>query len=176
MKYVVRIAGRTIEVEVIGRVGEAGGTRQVRVDGEPVEANLVAVDGNLRDLWVDGVVRTVALTPTEDGWHLQLAGESLRAEVTDERAERVREVSGSIPATRGEVVRAPMPGLVLRLAVAPGQPVDAGTGVLVLEAMKMENEIRASTGGVVVSVLVAPGQPVEKGTPLLEIQGGSELT
>jgi pyruvate carboxylase subunit B len=62
-----------------------------------------------------------------------------------------------------------MPGLVLRLLVAPGQIVQPGDGLLVLEAMKMENELRATAPGVVRSVGVQAGQAVEKGQPLLEL-------
>ena len=63
--------------------------------------------------------------------------------------------------------------MVLRLEVGEGSRVEPGTGVLVLEAMKMENEIRASSGGVVTKVLVAVGSPVEKGAPLMEIEAPS---
>jgi biotin carboxyl carrier protein len=55
--------------------------------------------------------------------------------------------------------------------VGEGDPVRQGQGVVVLEAMKMENELTAPAAGTVAAVLVAPGQPVEKGTPLLEIAG-----
>jgi pyruvate carboxylase subunit B len=64
-----------------------------------------------------------------------------------------------------------MPGLVVRLEVEPGQAVVAGAGVLVLEAMKMENELRAPAGARVKAVLVRPGQAVEKGQVLVEFEG-----
>jgi pyruvate carboxylase subunit B len=62
-----------------------------------------------------------------------------------------------------------MPGLVLRLEVEVGQRVETGAGVVVLEAMKMENEIRAAGPGVVRAVHVVVGQAVEKGAPLVEL-------
>jgi len=64
----------------------------------------------------------------------------------------------------------PMPGLVLRLEVDEGQSVTPGMGLVVLEAMKMENEIRAQSAGTVRRIHVKTGQAVEKGTPLLEIE------
>jgi biotin carboxyl carrier protein len=64
-----------------------------------------------------------------------------------------------------------MPGLVVRLEVEPGQTLAPGAGVLVLEAMKMENEIRSPGGGRVKAVLVHPGQVVEKGQVLVEFEG-----
>jgi pyruvate carboxylase subunit B len=62
-----------------------------------------------------------------------------------------------------------MPGLVLRVEVEVGQPVVPGSGLVVLEAMKMENEIRAPGPGRVRAVLVKAGQTVEKGSPLVEL-------
>jgi len=67
------------------------------------------------------------------------------------------------------MVRAPMPGMVLRVEVESGQKVASGSGLLVLEAMKMENEIRAGSAGVIKQIFVRPGQAVEKGADLLEI-------
>jgi pyruvate carboxylase subunit B len=62
-----------------------------------------------------------------------------------------------------------MPGLVLRVAVAVGETISAGQGVLVLEAMKMENELKASAPGVVTGILVQAGAAVEKGQPLVQM-------
>lgn len=62
-----------------------------------------------------------------------------------------------------------MPGLVVRILVARGQIVEAGQSLLVLEAMKMENELRATNAGVVQSIEVTPGQVVEKGQPLIQL-------
>jgi biotin carboxyl carrier protein len=64
-----------------------------------------------------------------------------------------------------------MPGLVLRIEVEPGQEIKAGQGVIVVEAMKMENELRAETGGTVARVLVREGEPVERGAVLIEFEG-----
>ncbi|PYO31842.1 MAG: hypothetical protein DMD32_07625 [Gemmatimonadetes bacterium] len=62
-----------------------------------------------------------------------------------------------------------MPGLVVRIEVAAGQPVLAGAGLVVVEAMKMENELRAPHSGVVATVHVAVGQAVERGAPLVTL-------
>src|SRR5690606_12508798 len=73
-------------------------------------------------------------------------------------------------ATQREV-RAPMPGLVLQVLVAPGDAVEEGQGLVVLEAMKMENELRAAAAGAVAAVHVAPGAAVGKNELLMEIDG-----
>ena len=69
----------------------------------------------------------------------------------------------------GGKVKAPMPGLVLRVEVEEGQTVAAGAGLVVLEAMKMENEIKAPVAGRVVAVHVIGGQAVDKGMVLVEV-------
>ncbi len=69
----------------------------------------------------------------------------------------------------GEVVKAPMPGNILRINVAPGQKVEEGDVLIVLEAMKMENEIVATKSGTVAQVAVSKGAVVETGTPLVVI-------
>jgi len=89
------------------------------------------------------------------------------------RDERTRETAALTTAAPGgaapAVVRAPMPGLVVRVEVADGQRVDAGAGLVVVEAMKMENELRAPRAGMVQTVHVAVGQAVEKGMPLVTL-------
>lgn len=69
----------------------------------------------------------------------------------------------------GEVVKAPMPGNILKINVAPGQKVGEGDVLIVLEAMKMENEIVATESGTVAQVAVSKGAVVETGTPLVVI-------
>jgi biotin carboxyl carrier protein len=69
-----------------------------------------------------------------------------------------------------QAIKAPMPGRIVRLEVKSGDEVKAGSGLLVLEAMKMENEIKATWGGVVEQILVDAGRAVEKGQTLLTIK------
>jgi pyruvate carboxylase subunit B len=91
------------------------------------------------------------------------------AEVVDERTRAIRALTGRSGAAAGpRPVRAPMPGLVVRVEVEAGQSVVAGQGVVIMEAMKMENELRAETGGVVARVHAVPGAAVEKGAVLVE--------
>ena len=73
------------------------------------------------------------------------------------------------PLASGEVVKAPMPGNILKINVAPGQKVEEGDVLIVLEAMKMENEIVATKSGTVAQVAVSKGAVVETGAPLVVI-------
>ena len=165
MKYHVTLAGRTWIVDL-------GGGRVV-VDGTPWEAHFAGVPGTpLHHLLLGDHSWTVASQPLEGvgRWALGLAGERYEVEVVDERTRDIQALTGKRkPAEGGGVVRAPMPGLVLRVAVAPGDHVAAGAGLVVVEAMKMENELRATRAAVVTDVHVKPGQAVEKGEPLVTL-------
>jgi biotin carboxyl carrier protein len=163
MKYHVTVDDRTYEVEVVGAT--------VRVDGHTTEVQLTAVPRTpMRRLVVDGVAHTVAILPEEAGWEIEHVGTRWMVSVVDERTRQLQELTGDGGASRvGGVIKAPMPGLVLVVEVEEGQHVEEGQGVVVLEAMKMENEIKAVAGGVVTAIHVGPGQPVEKGAPLITI-------
>ena len=166
MKYFVSVRGRQVTVEVDGD--------RVTVDGVACAASLRALPGTpLRLLTVDGRPRVLAVEPLGRGvWGLGSAGERSDAEVVDERTRHIRSLAVAPDrAAAGGQLKAPMPGLVVRLEVEPGQTVPPGGGVLVLEAMKMENELRSPAGGRVRAVLVRPGQAVEKGQVLVEFEG-----
>lgn len=165
MKYLVTLGGREIEVEVDGD--------QVTIAGSTRRATLRAVAGTpSRQLLVDG--RPTVLTvrsPARGQWTLGFGGDRWDAEVVDERTRHIRSLTAGSNAARGPAtLRAPMPGLVVRVLVEPGQEVATGAGIVVLEAMKMENELKAAAAGVVAAVRVGAGEPVEKGQVLVELR------
>jgi pyruvate carboxylase subunit B len=163
MKYFVTIGGREMEVEVDGE--------RVTVAGRSFAAGLGTLPGApVRLLTLDGSTAALPCEPLSAGrWRLGWRGEQFEADVMDERTRHIRSLTAGSGAAAGPAtLRAPMPGLVVRLAVEVGQPVAAGAGVVVLEAMKMENELKAAGPGVVRAVLVQTGQAVEKGQPLVE--------
>jgi len=166
MRYFVTVAGRTHEVHL-----ENG---SIRVDGAVVDAELVDVPGTpLRHLRVDGQSwPLVAREGADRGeWEIYLGGARLTASVVDERTKAIREMTGRADGPRGpRPLRAPMPGLVARVEVTPGQAVRRGDGIVIVEAMKMENELKAESNGVVNRIHVAPGQAVEKGALLVEFE------
>ena len=163
MKYLVSVAGREVEVEVDGE--------RVIAAGQEYSASLSVVPGTpLRQLLLSGRPTLLAM---EDGgrgrWAVTRQGERWDAEVIDERTRSIRSLTGASSRPQGPgVLRAPMPGLVVRVLVEPGQTLAVGAGVLVLEAMKMENELRAQTAARVRAVRVRPGEAVEKGQVLAE--------
>lgn len=165
MKYFVTVAGREVAVEVDGQ--------RVVVNGREVTASLNPVPGTpLRHLVMGEDSLTVAMDRQEAGrWSLSVAGLLAGVEVVDERTRHIRSLTGATAGARAVPhLKAPMPGLVVRVLVAQGQAVAPGQGLVVLEAMKMENELRSTTAGTVRAVTVATGQAVEKGQVLVEFE------
>jgi pyruvate carboxylase subunit B len=165
MKYVVLVDGHSIEVEIDGD--------RITVGGRSHQASLGVIPGTpLRQLMLDDEPSTMSVTALGRGrWALVQHGERVELEVLDERAHHIRGLTGAADQHRvAEVLKAPMPGLVVRVQVQPGARVSAGDGLVVLEAMKMENELKAQAVGVVKRVRVTPGEAVEKGQVLVEFE------
>ena len=129
------------------------------------------VSPNLYSFLVDGASHTVLAERGGLGiWDLQLRGRRYRVGVVDDRMKAMRDVSSAGSALNGPAsVRAPMPGLVVRVEVAEGDLVEAGGGLLAVEAMKMENSLTAPVESRVGTIHVVAGQTVEKNEILLDL-------
>jgi len=175
VKYLVQIGGEDIEV-VIERT--AAGL-SVTSGGETRVADLVHVGPSpVYSLLLGDRSYEFSANRRKGGHEIVLHGETYAAKVLDEHALLIAAASlGGQEAGGSEVVAAPMPGIVVGVSVAVGDSVEAGRGVVTLEAMKMENELRCERGGVVKDVLVKVGQGVAQGEQLVVIEraaGGSE--
>ena len=162
MKYRVTVGATAFQVEVDGTV--------VTVDGVRHDAELREVDSALlRILVLDHTTWVLPMEPAGGSvWEVSDGGERFTVEVLDERAAHIRSLVGEgSRAPASAVLKAPMPGLVVKVHVQPGQEVPAGASLVALEAMKMENDLKAKGPGVVETIRVAPGQVVEKGEVLL---------
>ena len=165
MKYAVLMDDRVIEVEVDGD--------QVTVAGQIHIATLSPIPGTpLRQLLLDGRPGTLTVESLGRGrWALMPGGERWEVEVLDERTRHIRSLTAGGDRPRvSPLLKAPMPGMVLRVQVEAGERVEAGRGLVVLEAMKMENELKSRASAVVKAVRVRPGEAVEKGQVLLEFE------
>jgi biotin carboxyl carrier protein len=163
MRYEVQLASssggkkRVIELE-----REAAGWR-VTLDGQPVAVDAVEIAPNILSILLEGQSFEISVTPSPDGRLKLLTGsQEFTAEVIDPRAWSVRR-HGNVEAEGRQQIVAPMPGKVVRLLVKAGDHVEAGQGLLVVEAMKMQNEIRSPKNGTVERVLAKEGQPVNAG-------------
>lgn len=133
------------------------------VDGEPIRVTLPDAEGGMPPDWVIVDHRPYELIFDTDLHWLQDGGRRYHLEIRDLEAVTTRPASGD-----GRV-KAPIPGLVTRLLVKPGETVEPGQPLLILEAMKMENEIRAPRGGVVQQVHARAGESVARDALLVEI-------
>lgn len=165
MKYFVTVNGEDHEVTL----DEEG----VQLDGERVSANVDTIDGSpVRMVTIGDEVHRVVVRPSSRGaYTLWLDGYRFEVEALDERARAIRELSGKSAGPSGPApLIAPMPGLIVRVNARAGDAVQAGQGLVVMEAMKMENELRAPAAGRVKAVLAGPGTAVEKGAVLVELE------
>ena len=166
MKYFVTVNGEEHEVVLDGS--------GVHADGTPVRAHLADVEGTpMRLVSIgDTVHRVLVRAGDRRGLYtLSIDGYRFEVDALDERARTIRELAGAAAAAAGPApLVAPMPGLIVRVNAKPGDQVRAGQGLVVMEAMKMENELRATADGTVKAVLVNAGVAVEKGAVLLELE------
>ena len=163
MKYQVKIGERKYEV---GIYGDGSG---VTVNGRRLNVDLRSLKGGkLHSILADNENFEFELERSNGGFNLWHGRGQVFVEVTDEKTERLKRLMGGAEIGRKQaVLRAAMPGLVVKVEVEAGQRIMKGDGLLIIEAMKMENEIKARSPGVVKEIKVKPGQPVEKNQVLV---------
>jgi biotin carboxyl carrier protein len=166
--FQVTIGDRTLRVHLRG--DEHG--LFARVDDGPDHAvRLDSLHGPLRTLVLGDRRVELLATPTDAEVQIAIGGVQLEAEVVDELHARLAQAtaSSSTDHVRREL-KAPMPGLVVKVLCQPGDDVKAGQPLVVLQAMKMENELSLPRAGTVSSVSAEPGQTVEQGAVLLVVE------
>ena len=164
MKFIARESGKELEVEVLRH----GTGYRVRIGDRWIEADFAQVGPYVHSLRLDDGTQRSLVHHREGKTHeISLGGSTIAIEIIDplaaKRSGREDEMGS------GGVVKAMMPGRVVRVLVAEGDTVRKGTGLLILEAMKMENEIQAPADGTIDKLFVEPGQTVESGAELLHI-------
>jgi biotin carboxyl carrier protein len=161
MRHVYRHRDRVLSVDV-QRSG--GDVFAVSIGGEATEAVATAVDAYALRLEYEGRTRLV---------HVARVGPAVQVAIDGDVYVLTPETPGAVasdaPVLAAPQIVAPMPGKVIQVLVEEGQTVEAGAGILVLEAMKMENRIVAEAAAVVRRVYVAAGEMVEGGAVLLEL-------
>lgn len=165
MEYFVHIDARDIRVEV--------DKKGVRVDGDRIDIELASNGGSpVRSVRIAG--RSLRVIPSRNGrgnWTLDIDGHSHRVQVLDAGQEAIRRARKAAGGDSGpRALRAPMPGLVVRIEARVGEIVQAGEGIIIVEAMKMENELCAERSAKVTAVLVEEGATVEKDQVLVEFE------
>jgi biotin carboxyl carrier protein len=159
MKYEIHIAGKTRTVDL----HRDGARWQITLDGAATDADAIEIVPGIFSILLNGASHEVRVAPNHDGTlTLQDGPNEFKAEVADARAWRGRK-HGAVEVEGRQQILAPMPGKVIRLLVKAGDKVEAGQGLLVVEAMKMQNEVKSPKTGTVEKLLAKEGQPVNSG-------------
>jgi len=165
MRYITNVEGKEFLVEIID-------DRHVSVDGKVYEVDFESVSGQpVYSLIVDGKSYEGYAAQDEDTWQVLLRGRLYPVTVEDEREKRLRSAAGGGVTETGEFhLRAPMPGLIVTVPIQEGQPVKRGQVLLILESMKMQNELKAPRDGTIGRVRVRAGETVEQKQILLSVK------
>jgi biotin carboxyl carrier protein len=167
----VELVVRHGEREERVRVRRAGDGFEVSLGGRTYQVDVGAARAGLHSLRIDGAQHEVAVHSQSDGLYWVSTAEGSGAvEVADPLTYLASQAQGGKSGKRRKRVDAYMPGRVVALLAEEGQEVAAGQGILVLEAMKMENEIRADHDGRIAKFFVRPGEAVDMGNPLFEME------
>lgn len=164
MKYVTTIGEREYLIEILDE-------RHVSLNGTIYEVDFESVSEQpVYSLLLNGQSYEAYVYPGDEGWQVLLHGTQYLAKVEDEREKRLRAAAGGRVAERGEFhLKAPMPGLVVAVLVNEGQHVEKGEVLVILESMKMQNELKAPRSGTVSRVRVRAGDSVEQKQTLLSV-------
>lgn len=167
MRYLVDTGSEKLTVEIT----EGSNGPEVVVNDEPISLSLVAENGYRHLLMLlDSLSYDTEVFRSNGRTQVFLLGRQFECRVEDERLARVREVAGAAAAASGARLRAPMPGLVVRILREPGAEVKKGESLIIVEAMKMENELKAPSSGRIVEFQVKQGQAVDKGDLLVTLE------
>jgi len=161
----VTVNGKTYRLEL----ALAEGRWSCRIDGQPVEVDPVLTRPNVLSILMDGAAYEVKRERTRDDLHLWVGNSRFQVGVSDPRSLRSRKPASAAGEGPQQLI-ASMPGKVVRLLVSPNAPVEAGQGILVVEAMKMQNELKSSKKGVVKQILVSEGAAVNAGQVLAIVE------
>jgi len=163
LKYITSVNGQTYEIEI----NQNG---RLTVDGVERLVDFQALQSSLYSLILDHT-SVEALVEERDGLlHVQLLGDLYEVSVTDERERRLNAASSGFSVDQGEItIKSPMPGMIVSISVVAGQVVQVGEALIVLESMKMENQLKAPRNGTIGHLHVVAGERVEQNKPLLTL-------
>jgi len=165
MKYIATIGDKEYTIEILDE-------KHVSFEGKALDVDFESVGNHpVYSLIVDGRSYEAYVYPTEDEWEVLRLGRRYTVRVEDERERRLRAAAGSAVSEAGEFhLKSPMPGMVVSIPVEEGQEIGKGDVMLILESMKMQNELKAPRAGTISRVLVKPGDSVEQRQTLLSVK------
>lgn len=164
VRYIATIDQVDYLVEIIDE-------KHIALNGQVYEIDFASVsDQPIYSLLIDGESYEAFVDRREEEWQILLLGNLYLVRVEDEREKRLRAAAGGRVIERGEFhLKAPMPGLVVAIPVTEGQRVNKGDVLVILESMKMQNELKSPRDGVVIRLRVSVGDSVEQSETLLSV-------
>ncbi len=167
MIYDVTIDGKSYRLDLT--LDFMAGRWRCLVDGRAIEMNAVLAQPDVLSILIEGKAWQIRRERLASSWRIWVGDHSYAAEVSDPRSLRSRKVRGDADKGPRHLV-APMPGKVVRFLVGENSPVEAGQGVVVVEAMKMQNEIKSPKKGIVLKFSVSQGAAVNAGDVLAIVE------
>ena len=165
MKYITTVDGKEYLIEVVDEKHIRVGDRLLEVDFESVNGQPVF------SVILDGKSYESFISESDEGWQVLMRGRQYQITVEDEREKRLRAAAGGGVAEGGEFnLKAPMPGLVVAIPVSEGQEIKKGQVLIILESMKMQNELKSPKDGIVERIRVKAGESVEQKQALLSVK------
>jgi biotin carboxyl carrier protein len=165
MKLGVELDGKLRTVEIGPDATRANGDVHWTIDGRALKADATEVAPGIYSILIGGSSFEVRVEPNAAALRITVAGREYAARIRDPRQWR-RNRGAAIEAEGSQRVIAPMPGKVVRVLAKVGDAIEAGKGILVVEAMKMQNEVRSPKSGKIERLLVSEGQAVSAGEVL----------
>jgi len=164
MKYVTTIGETEYSVDVIDK-------GHLSINGTVMEVDFESIGGQpVYSMVIDGKSYEAYVYEGEDEWQVLLLGQQYTVKVEDERERRLRAAAGGKYEQTGEYqLKAPMPGLIVVMSVIENQHVEKGEVLVILESMKMQNELKSPRAGKIERIKVKAGEKVEQKQVLLSI-------
>ncbi len=164
MKYITTVNDKEFTVEIVDE-------KYVTVNGKKMEVDFESVSGQpVFSLIIGGKSYEAYVNRGEEDWEVLLRGRLYSAKVEDEREKRLRAAAGGTAAEGGEYhLKAPMPGLIVAVTVSEGQKVEKGQVLVILESMKMQNELKSPKAGTVSRIKVKAGDRVEQKATMVSV-------
>jgi len=149
---------------------QSDGHLYIRQNGSEHEADLVRLGNKRYSLIIGGHSHEIGVEHLPDGYTISRGARSASFQVEDYELAKMKKAAGLDVAQKIKKVVAPMPGLIVNIQCAPGDEVKKGDSLLVMEAMKMENEIKSPHAGIIKTINTAPRESVDKGQVLVEFE------
>jgi biotin carboxyl carrier protein len=163
MRYSTTVNGKTYEIEI----NQDG---KVTVNGEEKHVNFLSISDSLYSVIIENASFEVVVELRDGIYNVLMLGDLYEAEVLDERQQRMQRASAGFGVAQGEInIKSPMPGLIVDIRVKEGDVVEKGQSLVVLESMKMENELKAPRNGTIARIHVGKGESVEQNKILVTL-------